>query len=85
MPVFPFFLINLAAGVTRISLRTFFAATLIGIIPGGFVYVNAGASLAEIDSISSIATPRILGSFILLAIFSLLPAVYGRIKGNKSA
>jgi uncharacterized membrane protein YdjX (TVP38/TMEM64 family) len=85
VPLFPFFLINLAAGMTRISLRTFFTATLIGIIPGAFVYVNAGASLAEIDSLSSIATPRILGSFILLAIFSLIPAVYNRIRRDKSA
>jgi uncharacterized membrane protein YdjX (TVP38/TMEM64 family) len=84
VPVFPFFLINLAAGMTRISLRTFFSATLTGIIPGAFVYVNAGASLAEIDSLSSIATPRILGSFILLAIFSLIPAVYSRMR-RKSA
>ncbi len=41
VPLFPFFLINLAAGLTRLPLRTFVLGTLIGIIPGGFVYVNA--------------------------------------------
>src|SRR6185369_455999 len=66
VPVFPFFLINLAAGLTRLPLRTFMLGTLLGIIPGGFVYVNAGASLATITSLSGIASPRVLGSLALL-------------------
>lgn len=80
VPVFPFFLINLAAGLTRLPLRTFFIATMLGIIPGGFVYVNAGASLATIDSVSGIATPRVLGSFALLGMFALIPALYNKYK-----
>jgi uncharacterized membrane protein YdjX (TVP38/TMEM64 family) len=78
VPVFPFFLINLAAGLTRLPLRTFFLATMIGIIPGGFVYVNAGASLATIDSLAGIASPRVLGSFALLGLFALIPVLYSR-------
>jgi uncharacterized membrane protein YdjX (TVP38/TMEM64 family) len=80
VPIFPFFLINLAAGLTRLPLRTFVLATTIGIIPGGFVYVNAGASLATIDSLSGIASPRVLGSFALLGLFALVPAIYGKVK-----
>ncbi|GLI39805.1 TVP38/TMEM64 family protein [Geobacter hydrogenophilus] len=76
VPLFPFFLINLAAGLTRLPLRTFFIGTLIGIIPGGFVYVNAGASLATIASPSDAASPRVLGSFALLGLFSLIPVIY---------
>ena len=83
VPVFPFFLINLAAGLTRLPLRTFFIGTLLGIIPGGFVYVNAGASLATIDSLSGIASPRVLGSFALLGLFALLPVLYNRFKSRK--
>jgi uncharacterized membrane protein YdjX (TVP38/TMEM64 family) len=79
VPVFPFFLINLAAGLTRLPLRTFVIGTLLGIIPGGFVYVNAGASLATITSISGIASPRVLGSFALLGLFALIPALYGKV------
>lgn len=78
VPVFPFFLINLAAGLTRMPLRTFFLGTLFGIIPGGFVFVNAGASLATITSLSGIASPRVLGSFALLGLFALMPALYNR-------
>jgi len=83
VPVFPFFLINLAAGLTRLPLRTFFLGTMIGIIPGGFVYVNAGASLATIDSLSGIASPRVLGSFALLGLFALIPVLYNRFKNRK--
>ena len=83
VPIFPFFLINLAAGLTRLPLRTFFIGTMLGIIPGGFVYVNAGASLATIDSLSGIASPRVLGSFALLGLFALLPVLYNRFKSRK--
>jgi uncharacterized membrane protein YdjX (TVP38/TMEM64 family) len=84
VPVFPFFLINLAAGLTRLPLRTFFIGTMLGIIPGGFVYVNAGASLATIDSLSGIASPRVLGSFALLGLFALIPALYAKFKHQNS-
>jgi len=83
VPVFPFFLINLAAGLTRLPLRTFFTGTMLGIIPGGFVYVNAGASLATIDSLAGIASPRVLGSFALLGLFALIPALYNKFKASK--
>lgn len=82
VPVFPFFLINLAAGLTRLPLRTFILGTFIGIIPGGFVYVNAGASLASINRLSDIASPRVLGSFALLGLFALIPALYAKFKKN---
>jgi len=79
VPLFPFFLINLAAGLTRLPLRTFMLGTLLGIIPGGFVFVNAGASLATITSLSGIASPRVLGSFALLGLFALIPVFYNKL------
>ncbi len=80
VPLFPFFLINLGAGLTRVPLRTFFFGTLIGIIPGTFVFCNAGASLASISSLSEVASPRVLGSFALLGLFALVPVLYQKIK-----
>jgi len=85
VPAFPFFLINLAAGLTRLPLRTFFLATMIGIIPGGFVYVNAGASLATIDSLAGIASPRVLGSFALLGLFALIPVLYSQFSQRRKS
>lgn len=85
VPVFPFFLINLAAGLTRLPLRTFLLGTFFGIIPGGFVYVNAGASLAQINNLSDIASARVLGSFALLGLFALAPALYAKINAKRSS
>lgn len=58
--------------------------TLIGIIPGGFVFVNAGASLATVTSLSGIASPRVLGSFALLGLFALLPVFYNKLSRRNS-
>lgn len=80
VPPIPFFLINLAAGLTRLPLRTFFFGTLLGIIPGGFIYVNAGASLATIESDSGVASPRVVGSLVLLGLFALAPVFYNKYK-----
>ena len=83
VPLFPFFLINLAAGLTRLPLGTFVLGTVIGIVPGGFVYVNAGASLAGINSLQDIASPRVFGSFALLGLFALVPVLYGKLKQKR--
>lgn len=83
VPLFPFFLINLAAGLTRLPLRNFVLGTFIGIIPGGFVFVNAGASLAGISSLRDVASPRVLGSFALLGLFALIPVFYGKLKSRR--
>jgi len=85
VPVFPFFLINLGAGLTGMHLRSFFFGTMVGIIPGSFVYCNAGASLAAINSISEVASPRVLGSFALLGVFALIPVLYQKIKKKKQS
>jgi uncharacterized membrane protein YdjX (TVP38/TMEM64 family) len=83
VPVFPFFLINLGAGLTRMSLRTFIIGTMVGIIPGSFVFSNAGASLATITSMGDVASPRVLGSFALLGLFALVPVLYQKLKRKK--
>jgi len=80
VPLFPFFLVNLAAAMTRLPLRTFALGTLIGILPGGFIYVNAGASIATINSLGDIASPKVVGSFALLGVFALLPGLFQALK-----
>ena len=83
VPIFPFFLINMAASLTHLPLRTFVLGTMIGIVPAGFVFVNAGASLATIESLADIASPRVLGSLALLGLLALLPALYNRFTRRK--
>jgi len=75
VPAFPFFLVNLACGVTGLPLRTYALGTLFGIMPGSLVFVNAGASLAAIQSVGQVVSPRVLGSFALLGLFALLPTI----------
>ena len=80
VPLFPFFLINLVLGLTQVRLRIYFFVTMIGIMPGSFIYANAGSNLVSINSISDISSPEVFGSLVLLGIFSLIPALYRRLK-----
>ncbi|MCF8722358.1 putative membrane protein YdjX (TVP38/TMEM64 family) [Nitrospina gracilis] len=84
VPLFPFFLINLVSGLTRVRLGTYFFGTMFGIMPGSFVYANAGANLASIDKLGDIASQEVLGSFALLGLFALIPTLYKQFKGKKN-
>lgn len=80
IPLFPFFLVNLASGLTRIKLSTYIGATAIGILPGSLVYSNAGKQLSTINSLKDIASPGVLGAFILLGLLSMVPVFYNKWK-----
>ncbi len=69
VPVFPFFVINLAMGLTAMPARTFYWVSQVGMLPGTIVYVNAGTQLARIESLGDILSPALLGSFALLGLF----------------
>jgi uncharacterized membrane protein YdjX (TVP38/TMEM64 family) len=71
IPVFPFFLINLLMGLTKLPLATFYWVSQAGMLAGTLVYVNAGSQLAGIDSLSSILSPGLIFSFVLLGVFPL--------------
>jgi pyruvate/2-oxoglutarate dehydrogenase complex dihydrolipoamide dehydrogenase (E3) component/uncharacterized membrane protein YdjX (TVP38/TMEM64 family) len=72
VPVVPFFVINLAMGLTPIRPLTFYWVSQLGMLAGTLVYVNAGTQLARIESLSGIVSPRLLGSLVLLGVFPLL-------------
>lgn len=76
IPLFPFFLVNLLSGLTRVRVSTYVAATAVGIIPGSFVYTFAGRQLGTINSLSELASPRLLLAFSLLGLLILVPIVY---------
>jgi len=71
IPVFPFWLINLVMGVTKIPLRTFYWVSQLGMLAGTMVYVNAGRELAKINSLSGILSPGLILSFVLLGLFPI--------------
>ncbi|MCK0106641.1 bifunctional TVP38/TMEM64 family protein/FAD-dependent oxidoreductase [Marinobacter sp. S0848L] len=72
VPVFPFFLINLAMGLTAMKLRTYAWVSWLAMLPGTFVYVNAGTQVGQIQSTGDILSGELLLSFALLALFPLL-------------
>ena len=71
IPLIPFFMLNLIMGLTRIRTWTFFWVSQLGMFAGTVVYVNAGTQIAKIDSLQSIASPALLGSFVLLGVLPL--------------
>jgi uncharacterized membrane protein YdjX (TVP38/TMEM64 family) len=76
IPLFPFFVVNLVSGLTRVRVGTYVAATALGIIPGSFVYAYAGRQLGTINSLKEIASPNVIGAFVLLGLLALVPVVY---------
>lgn len=71
VPIFPFFVINLLMGLTRMRLFTFYWVSQIGMLAGTMVYVNAGKELAKIESLSGIMSPGVLISFVVLGLFPI--------------
>ncbi|HEX9798290.1 MAG TPA: TVP38/TMEM64 family protein [Anaerolineales bacterium] len=82
IPLFPFFLVNLVSGLTRVTLGTYVVATAVGIIPGSFVFAYAGRQLGTINSLGEIASPRVLLAFTLLGLLALVPIVYRKFSGK---
>ncbi|WP_355661540.1 FAD-dependent oxidoreductase [Halomonas salifodinae] len=72
IPLFPFFVINLVMGLTRLPMRTFYWVSQLGMLPGTLVYVNAGRELGQLESLSGILSPSLIASFVLIGLFPWL-------------
>jgi len=84
VPIFPFFIINVVMGLTRVDLKTYVVASWIGMLPGTFVFIYAGAQLSGIDSIGSVMSGRVLLAFLMLGILALLPVFYKKTRWGES-
>lgn len=84
VPLFPFWLVNLAPAFTNVSLKTYVTATAIGILPGTFVFANLGQNLGRISSTKDLLTPPIIGAFVLLGVFALIPVLYKKFKAKNN-
>jgi len=71
IPIFPFWLVNLAMGLTKISLWTFYWVSQVGMLAGTMVYINAGKQLAQIDSLGGILSWKLWVSFAILGVFPI--------------
>ena len=89
VPIFPFWLVNIAPAIFKVPLRTYAITTLLGIIPGTAVYCSVGAGLGgvfernEAPDAGLIFEPQILLPLLALAILSLVPMLYGRWKASR--
>lgn len=72
IPLFPFFVINLVMGITKIKTIKYFFVSQIGMLAGTFVYVNAGLQISSINSLAGILSFKLMGSFVLLGLFPLI-------------
>jgi len=91
VPIFPFFLVNLAPAFLGVPLRVYVVATFFGIIPATFVYALAGSGLGKVFeqgesfSASSILTPEMMGAFLGLGLLALVPVIYKRLAKTKDS
>lgn len=72
VPAVPFFAINVGMGLTPLRLWTFYWVSQLGMLAGTFVYVNAGQQLGQLERLSGIFSPMLIGSFVLLGLFPLI-------------
>ncbi len=86
VPIFPFFVVNLVPAFLGVRPRIYLLGTLLGIIPGTVVYSVVGAGLGKIFergetfSLDSVLTPEILAGLAALALLSMIPVVYKRLR-----
>lgn len=89
MPIFPFWMVNLAAAFLAVPLRIFVFGTAVGIIPGTFVYASVGNGLGAVldeggrPDLSLILHKEILLPIVALALLSLAPVIYRAVKARK--
>ncbi|WP_240540088.1 TVP38/TMEM64 family protein [Salinarimonas soli] len=84
VPLFPFFVVNLACAFLGVPLRAYVIGTALGIVPGSVVYASVGAGLGSVfdrgESFSAkgVLTPEVIGALLGLAALALVPLVYRR-------
>ncbi|MFO1036067.1 MAG: TVP38/TMEM64 family protein [Geminicoccaceae bacterium] len=91
LPIFSFWLVNLAAAVLRVPARTYVAATVLGILPATFVFASVGAGLGGVlddehpPDLGIFTRPSVLLPLLGLAVVALMPVVYRRLKRPRQA
>ena len=86
VPLFPFFLVNIAPAFANVRLSTYVGATFLGIVPGTFVYTSVGNGLGAVfDSggepdLGLILEPEILLPILGLSVLALGPVIYRRFR-----
>lgn len=86
VPLFPFWLVNIVPALLGVRVRTYVAATVLGMLPGAFVYASVGAGLGSVidrggtPDLDVLFTPSVLLPILGLALLALLPVVVRRFR-----
>jgi uncharacterized membrane protein YdjX (TVP38/TMEM64 family) len=74
IPGMPFPVPAAVLALSQLNLWKFYVSTQLGLAVTLFVYVNAGRSLAQIQSLQDVFSPQLIGSMLLLAAVPLMLA-----------
>jgi pyruvate/2-oxoglutarate dehydrogenase complex dihydrolipoamide dehydrogenase (E3) component/uncharacterized membrane protein YdjX (TVP38/TMEM64 family) len=72
VPVFPFFLVNILAGLSALRVGTYYWVSQLGMLPATIAYVYAGTQLAQLESVADVLSPGLLGAFVVIGLLPLL-------------
>lgn len=80
-PIFPFFIINLVFGLTKMRALEFYLVSQVGMFVGTAIFVNAGVQIGNLNSIEEILTLKVIMSLTLIGIFPILiKLIYKKLK-----
>ena len=71
VPLFPFFVVNLLMGLTRISAPAFYLVSQVGMLAATFVFVYAGTQLAQVHKLGDVLSLQLILALSLLGLFPL--------------
>ncbi len=83
IPIFPFWMINLLAGVAKVKPLTFVWTTALGIIPGSAVYNYIGYAFGSLGGEASKVTRNVVIALVALAVISILPVILKKVRTGK--
>ncbi len=81
IPVFPYFLLNYAFGLTRISLAAYAVATFFAMLPWTIAFVYFSSHI--LDLVKGNISPGLVIGVILVALVSLIPVIYKKMKAKE--
>ncbi|OYX36755.1 MAG: hypothetical protein B7Y99_00340 [Caulobacterales bacterium 32-69-10] len=89
IPAVPFWLCNIAAGFVPMPVRTYLAATVLGIIPSTVIYSSIGSGLGHVfdkgekPNLGLLTDPQVFVPLIGLCLLSVIPLVLHALKARR--
>ena len=93
IPVFPFFIVNIAPALFNVRTSTYVAATFLGILPGTFVFAWVGSGLESVlekatamgraPKPGDFLTPGLMSAFVALAMIAAVPVIYRHVRARR--